>query len=138
MPNNDIVLDFKILGLDQGDVYFWGNLIYENGNIEATSALFDPFPENIIGILLWTLIILIGIISFISSGKRLELNNAKKLYNINLIFLLFLFALYSVVIISTSLSNPMIIFMKIGLGYYCIIVIILLNYIPKRKLTKSK
>jgi len=133
-PPASIELNFFILLANNFEYYIWGYVV--NG-ISAFSSITSQFPENLIGILFWFLTLIIGINSITASVKKAKFENSVKLYKLNMIFSLFILAVYTMIIFLMIGFNFIWFFYVAGIGYYLFIVILILNIIAFRYLKKN-
>ncbi|MBY8983160.1 MAG: hypothetical protein KGD57_09440, partial [Candidatus Lokiarchaeota archaeon] len=86
-PSENLEINFRLFVIDNTEYYIWGSL--ENGII-SFSSMVSQFPENLIAIFIWCLVIFIGISSIIASNSNTKYNSSFKLYILNILFSAFL------------------------------------------------
>ncbi|MBD3230255.1 MAG: hypothetical protein GF329_18900 [Candidatus Lokiarchaeota archaeon] len=133
-PPANIELNFFILLANNIEYYIWGYVV--NG-ISAFSSITSQFPENLMGIFFWFLTLIIGINSITASAKKAKFENSVKLYKLNMIFSLFILAVYTMIIFLMIGLNFIWFFYVAGIGYYLFIAILILNIIAFRYLKKN-
>lgn len=133
-PPANIELNFFIIFANNIEYYIWGYVV--NG-ISAFSSITSQFPENLIGILFWFLTLIIGINSITASVKKAKFENSIKLYKLNIIFSIFILAVYTMIIFLMIGLNFIWFFYVAGIGYYLFIIILILNIIAFRYLKKN-
>lgn len=132
-PPENWELDFKIFSVDNVKIYFWGYTVNDNG---FSSVNLQP-PENIIAVILFLIIILIGLNSIMASFTKSNVNHSLKLYRVNIILTIFILVIFGINIIILSIPNFVNFFSIIGLGYYLTILILILNFITIKSLKKG-
>jgi len=133
-PPLDLEINFMMMVNSNTEYYIWGYVVNE---IISSSAINLQFPENIIGILLWSLVIFIGISSIMASTRKAKFKNSLTLYSLNILFCIFIISIYSIIIILTTWNAIIQFFYAAGLGYYLLIIILILNIIALKFLKKS-
>ena len=113
--------------------YIWG-VVLSNGEGFGIASL--NYPENLLTLVFWLILVFISISSIFASLKKSNPNNSLKLYNLNILFSSILIIVYAIQLIVTNLSNLMVIFMNIGIGYYLLLIILILNMMAKSTLKK--
>jgi len=136
-PPEGLELYFTIFTHQGVEYYFWG---YINRAGQASSSIILQSPENLVALAVWLIIFTIGLISIMASTTKAKITNSLKLYRINLVFIILLLFIYAWNILILNLNNfPSIfypIFEILGLGYYLLIVILILNILALKKLKK--
>ena len=126
-PAENLKISFSIFSIDTSEYCIWGSI--QNG-ISSLNSINLNFPENLIGIFIWILIIFIGISSIITSLSKTKLNHVFRLYSINILISSFLLTIYSIIILVLLDWNDFLsLFSIIGLGYYLILIILIINII---------
>ncbi len=134
-PENNLKISFSIFSIDNSEYYIWGSI--ENGIFSLNSMNLN-FPENIMAIFLWILIVFIGISSIITSLSNTKSNNIYKLYALNILISAFLITVYTIIVFTLLDWNDFLfIFSIFGLGYYLILIILLLNILSLHFFKKS-
>ncbi|MBN1215206.1 MAG: hypothetical protein JXA99_07150 [Candidatus Lokiarchaeota archaeon] len=134
-PENNLKISFNIFSIDNSEYYIWGTI--ENG-ISSLNSMNMNFPENLMAIFLWILIIFIGISSIITALSNTKSNNIFKLYSLNILISTFLITVYTIIVFTLLDWNDFLfIFSILGLGYYLILVILLLNILSLHFFKKS-
>ncbi|MFO8019584.1 MAG: hypothetical protein R6U96_13235 [Promethearchaeia archaeon] len=137
-PEEDISMVFYIFKNDNIEHYIWGYLI---GGSEAKTLITAPFPENVIAIFLWLFVFFIGLSSIMASTTKATYKYSAKLYRLNLLLSLFLLGIYTTLVITIHLESLNEIFVSIftslGLGYYVILLCLILNGLALRSLNKE-
>ena len=131
----NFVISLKIYSYNSTGFYIWGIVL---SNDEGFGLLSLNFPENLIALTFWVILIFISLSSIFASPKKSIPNNSLKLYNLNILFTAILLIIYGIQIIITNLSNIGAIFFNIGIGYYLLALILVLNMIVKSKLKKGE
>lgn len=129
----NIVISFNIYKFNSIYYYIWGVVLPSGKGYSITSL---NFPENLITLNFWLILIFISVSSIFASAKKSKPNNSLKLYNLNILFSSILIIVYAIQLIVTNLSNLMIIFLNIGIGYYLLLLFLILNLMAKSKLKK--
>jgi len=132
-PPENWIIDFKIFASGNINFYFWGYTINEIGY----SSMLLQLPENLLPIVLWGFIVLIGLNSILASLTKSKRENALLLYRINLIMVILILIIFGINIILLSLPDFITIFTNTGLGYYLTIIILVLNLIALKSLKKE-
>jgi len=131
----NLVLSLKIYNYSSTEFYIWG-IVLGNGEGFSSSSLI--FPENLLALIFWLILIFISLSSIFASPKNSLPSNSLKLYNLNIFFIAILLIIYAIQIIITNLSNIGAIFFNIGIGYYLLALILVLNMIAKSTLKKGE
>lgn len=131
----NIVIPLNIYIFNSTEYYIWGIVLNTGEGFSITSLL---FPEILLALTFWLILIFISISSIFASPKKSIPNNSMKLYNLNILFSSILVILYAIQIIVTNLSNLEVIFMNVGVGYYMLITILILNLMAKNTLKKEE
>jgi len=132
-PPENWELDFNIFSINNVKIYFWGYSVNNNG---FSLVNLHP-PENIIAVILFLIIILIGLNSIMASFTKSNIIHSLKLYRVNIILIIFLLVIFGINIIILSLPNFVTFFSVVGLGYYLTILILILNFITIKSLKKG-
>ena len=137
-PPENISLVFYLFSNGNIEYYLWGYLI--DGN-QAKTSITASFPENLITIMLWLFIFFAGLSSIMASPTKATYKYSVKLYKINILLFLFLLGIYTTIGITINLVNLdeiiIAIFSTFGLGYYLILVCLILNVFALHALNKS-
>jgi len=134
-PPQNIVIPLNIYKFNTTEFYTWGFVLGNGEGFSITSLL---FPENILTLTFWLILIFISLSSILASVKKSNPNNSLKLYNLNILFSSILLVIYAIQLLVTNLSNLGAIFMNIGIGYYLLVVILILNTMAKGTLKKEE
>jgi hypothetical protein len=134
-PPTNIEINFLIFVNNNTAYYIWG---YVSNDLLTFSPLIAQFPENLIGIFIWGLIVFVGVSSIMASGRKAKSENSLKLYWLNILCSIFVLLLYTIIILLTILGNLLHFFYTAGLGYYLILLILILNIIALHYLKKSE
>jgi len=136
-PPGNFLLNFHIFTLDNVYYYYWGYVI--NGTTGYSSIALLPI-ENLFALLIWLMIFLIGLISIMASTTKARFSNSIKLYKISILLILLLLSIFGIIIIFSILEELLVdifVFLNVfGLGYYMLIIILILNIIALKKLKK--
>ncbi|MFO7795814.1 MAG: hypothetical protein ACQERB_13370 [Promethearchaeati archaeon] len=133
-PPIDLEINFMMMVKSNTEYYIWGYVVNE---IISSSTINLQFPENIIGIFLWSMVIFIGISSIMASIKKAKFKNSLTLYNLNVLFCILIITIYSIIILTITWNAIIEFFYTAALGYYLFIIILILNIIALRFLKKS-
>ena len=131
----NLIFSLNIYKFNTTEFYFWGIVL---GNGESYSIVSLSFPENLITLAFWLILVFISLNSIFASPKKSTTNNSLKLYNINISLISLLMIIYAIQLIITNLTNLMAIFVNIGSGYYLLTLILILNSIAKSSLKKEE
>ena len=137
-PDWYLTLNFRILNTETIEHYFWGHIIKSNGSVH--SAIFAPFPENLVGILVWMMVIFVGLFGLSASTMKSKPGTANKLYRLNmlmLIVLLFLYTSLAVFIQSFSAFDIVKLLLTLDMGWYVMWTILSLNIAANKGLKKE-
>jgi hypothetical protein len=133
-PPNDLIISLKIFSFNDTDFYYWGYIL--NNGMAFTSTL-GFVPESLISVSIWLILILIGLNSIFASTKKALINNSLKLFKINILLTVLFLTVFGIIIfflILTDISSGLNV---IGVGYYFIILILILNILALRTLKKK-
>lgn len=133
-PPNYWALDFKIFSSENTYFYFWGYVI--DGKIASTS-LIGQIPESLTSILIWLMIFFVGLSSILASSKKSKKVNSLRIFRINILFLTLILSIFGMIIIVLLIEDLSLILNIIGLGYYLIILILVLNIVSLKQLKKE-
>ena len=134
IPAQGITLSFNFYEYNTSQFYIWGVLI--DGEVFGITSL--VYPENLITLFMWLVLVYVSLSSIFASFKKANIMNSLKFYNLNIAFISILLILFAIQIILSNLSNLAMIFIKIGLGYYLLLLILVLNSIAKSSLKKGE
>jgi hypothetical protein len=134
-PPANIEINFLIFTNNNTAYYIWG---YVSNNLLSFSPLTAQFPENLIGIFIWGLMVFLGLSSIMASVKKANFENSMKLYWLNILCSIFVSVVYTIIIILTIWENLILFFYTAGIGYYLLIIILGLNIIALHYLKKSE
>lgn len=133
-PPENWALNLRIFRLDNIDYYFWG---YVYRNQAHTSITARPW-ENLVALSLWIIILLIGLILIMASTTKAKPTNSLKLCKVSIVLVILLLFIYTSIIVLTGLSTIGQLFLNVlGLGYYLMILILILNIIALKKISKE-
>ena len=133
-PDRSVILPLSIYSYNTTRYYLWG-FIVNNNEVFSFSSL--NFPENLLTLTFCLIIIYISIVSIIASLKQTNPNNSIKLYNLNIFLSFILLLLYTIQILMANLSNLILLLSKIGIGYYLLVLVLVLNSMAKGALKKE-
>ncbi len=134
-PTENIEINFNIFKMNNVEYFLWG---YVNIDNSSFSSMLLHFPESTIGILLWGLMLIIGLNSIMTSTSKTKYNNAIKANALNILFSAFLISFYTINIIILASGNLITDFGEVGLGYYLLIIILILNIVALKLLRNSE
>ena len=138
IPFINYTISITIFTFNEVDYCFWGQKA--TGNEAITSITLQP-PENIVALVIFLIIILIGLISIMASTNKSIVKNSLKLYRINILLIILILFIYGWNIVLVNLDNLIGVFIPflsvLGLGYYILILILILNILAFKKLKKS-
>ena len=129
----NIVIPLNIYKFNTTSFYIWGFVLSNGEGFSITSLI---FPENLLTLIFWLILVFISISSIFASPKKSNPNNSLKLYNLNILFSSILLIVYTIQLVVTNLSNLIVIFTNIGIGYYLLLIILILNLMAKSSLKK--
>lgn len=133
-PPENLFIDLYIFLIDNVRHYYWGYVFKNKGY----TLIKLPSPENLVALSIWILILLIGINSIMASTTKANILKSAKLYKVNIILslaFLFIFGFIAVLIIYPDIMEILYI---LGYGYYLTVLILILNIIALKKITKKK
>jgi hypothetical protein len=131
----NIVISLKIYSFNSTEFYIWGIVLNNGGGFGLLTLI---FPENIIALTFWLILIFVSFNSIFASPKKSNPSNSLKLYNLNTLLTSILLIVYAIQIITTNFSNIGATFFNIGIGYYLLALILVLNMISKNTLKKGE
>ncbi|MHA1373986.1 MAG: hypothetical protein ACTSR7_06805 [Promethearchaeota archaeon] len=133
-PPQNIVIPLNIYKFNTTEFYTWGIVLGNGEGFSITSLL---FPENLLTLTFWLILVFISFSSILGSLKKSIPKNSLKLYNLNIFLSSILLIIYAIQLIVTNLSNLGAIFLNIGSGYYLLVLILILNSMAKSTLKKE-
>ncbi|MBD3195211.1 MAG: hypothetical protein GF317_09160 [Candidatus Lokiarchaeota archaeon] len=133
-PPLNLELNFSIFSVNHIDYYFWGSVA---DGITSFSSMNLGFPENLISIIMWCLILFVSISSIAASTNNTKYAYASKLYKLNILFTGFFMIFYLINAIFSIIHDLRLIFIVLRLGFYSTIGIMVLNIIALTYLRKS-
>ena len=134
-PPQNIVLKFYIYSYDEIAFYLWG---YVLNNSEAYSFLSSSFPESLISLLTWLIFCFLTISNILASTKNSNLSNSIKIYSLNLILIIIVLVIYTLQFVFLYLTAFGLLLSNIGIGYYLMVIILILEIIAKKNLKKKE
>ena len=130
-----LVLKFYIYSYNEISFYVWG---YVLNSTEAYSFLSVPFPENLISLLSWLILCYLTITCILASTKSSNLSSSIKIYSLNVILIIILLILYAIQFVFVFITEFIGLFLNIGVGYYLMVIILILNLVAKKSLKKKE
>lgn len=134
LPQN-LVLKLYLYTYNDISFYVWG---YVLNNSESYSFLSLSYPENLISFSIWLIFLLLTITSIMASPKNSNPSNSIRIYSINIILIIMLLIIYAIQLVFIYLNEIGLLFSNIGVGYYLMGIILILNIIAKKNLKKKK
>jgi len=129
------VIKFSIFSYNEISFYVWG---YVLASFESYSFLSLSFPENIISLLLWLILCFLTITCIFASIKKSNLSNSIKLYSLNEVLVSILLVIYALQFIFVYITELELLFLNIGVGYYLMVIILILDVMAKKNLKKKE
>ena len=130
----NLVIEFKLLSYDNLDYLFWGYATKSSGFTPITLS----YPESYVALLIWLMAVFIGLISIMASTTKATVANSLVLYRINIALIILLLSIYGTLAIFLNLQNILAVFFPffevLGLGYYLLILVLILNILALKKL----
>ena len=132
----NLEIHFTLFSYDHLDYCLWG---YASTNSGYTSIVIS-YPESYVALLMLLIALFIGLISIMASTKKAKILNSLVLYRLNIVLILFLLSSYGTLAIFLYSSDILALFIPFlegfGLGYYLLILVLILNIIAMKKLKK--
>jgi hypothetical protein len=132
----NVQIHFTIFSNANIDYCLWG---YASTNTGFTSIIIS-YPESYVALLVFLIALFIGIISIMASTTKAKILHSLILYRLNMILILLLLFLFGLIAIFLNLNNIVAVFFPffevLGLGYYLLILVLILNIVAMKKLKK--
>ena len=132
IPNVDI--HFTMFTYDYIDYCLWGYGSFNSGY----SSIILSYPESYATILIFLIAVFIGVISIMASTSKANILHSLVLYRLNIILIVLLLMIYGILAIFLNLNDIISVlipnFGVLGLGYYLLILVLILNIIAMKKL----
>ncbi len=129
-------IHFTLITHDNIDYCLWG---YASTNSGFTSIIIS-YPESYVALLIFLIALFIGLISIMASTTKAKILHSLILYRLNIILITLLLILYGLIAVFLNLNNILAVlipnFEILGLGYYLLLMVLILNIIAMKKLKK--
>jgi hypothetical protein len=129
-------ISFKLFSNGNIDYCLWG---YAAGNSGFTS-ISTSYPESYAALFIFLTAFFIGLISIMASTTKAKVVHSLVLYRLNIALIILLLVIFGYLTTLLNINNILGIFFPIvevlGLGYYLLILVLILNIIALKKLKK--
>ncbi|MHA1149044.1 MAG: hypothetical protein ACTSR8_12470 [Promethearchaeota archaeon] len=133
-PPEELYLDLTLFSIDNIYYYYWG---YTSGN-KGTTLIKSPFPENLVALAIWLLILIIGILSIMGSTTKSNILKSSKIYKLNILLLVLLLFIYGFIVVVLIYPKFELIIITLNYGYYLTLLILILNIVALKSLRNKK